>query len=424
MKQVADLSNMIIPRNNYLERLIASKGNRMIKIITGIRRCGKSFLLFELFHHHLNESGVDDNHIIEIALDDRLNIEYRDPDKLLSYIKSKVIDNNRYYVLLDEIQLVDDFVGVLNSLLHVRNIDTFVTGSNSRFLSKDIVTEFRGRGQEIHIYPLSFSEFYGAKGGDLSSAWKEYYTFGGLPQTLLMKTVKDKKDYLQNLADTVYINDVIDRHKIRNRIEFEELLRIVASSIGAPVNPTKLSNTFRSLKNVAISNKTLSNYLAYLNDAFMLEKAIKYNIKGKKYINTLSKYYFSDVGLRNALLNFRQIEPTHLMENIIYNELLCRGYSVDVGFVEMLGHDKNGKFIRKQLEVDFVVNNADQRYYIQSAYSIPGEDKLQQETASFKGINDSFKKIIIIKDDIMPYIDENGYNHIGLFDFLLKPELL
>lgn len=420
MKQVAIFGNMIIRRDHYLERLIASKGNRMIKIITGIRRCGKSFLLFELFHQHLNSEGVDDNHIIELAIDDRFNIEYRNPDKLLSYIKNRITDNKHYYVLLDEIQLVEDFVGVLNSLLHIRNVDTFVTGSNSRFLSKDIVTEFRGRGQDIHIYPLSFSEYYSAVGGDINKAWKDYYTFGGLPQTLLLKDNKDKTDYLHHLADTVYINDVIERHRVKNRSELEELIKIIASTIGASCNPTKLSNTFKSLKNITISNKTLTNYLSYLCDAFMIERAIRYNIKGKKYINTLSKYYFTDIGIRNALLDFRQTEQTHIMENIIFNELLYRGFSVDVGVVEITGHDKNGKFIRKQFEVDFVVNNADQRYYIQSAFSIPDEAKMLQEIASFKNIDDSFKKILIVKDDIMPYTDENGFIHIGLFDFLLN----
>jgi len=424
MKQVATSGNMIIQRDYYLERLIAAKGNRMIKIITGIRRCGKSFLLFELFHQHLTAEGIDDNHIIEVALDDGLNMEYRNPDNLLSYIKNRITDNEKYYILLDEVQLVDDFVGVLNSLLHIRNADTYVTGSNSRFLSKDIVTEFRGRGQDIHMYPLSFYEYYKAIGDDVNKAWKEYYTFGGLPQTLLLKDNKEKIDYLRHLADTVYINDVVERHRVKNRLELEELLRIIASSIGAPSNPTKLSNTFKSLKNIVISHKTLGNYLNYLCDAFMIGRAVRYNIKGKKYINTLSKYYFTDIGLRNALLDFRQTEQTHIMENVIYNELLYRGYSVDVGIVEVTGHDKNGKFIRKQLEVDFVVNDGSQRYYIQSAFSIPDEEKMSQETASFRYIDDSFKKILVVKDDIMPYTDDNGFLHIGLFDFLLKPQMM
>lgn len=415
---------MIIPRPKYLDQLIAAKGNRMIKIITGIRRCGKSFLLFELFHDYLNSIGVDDDHIIEIALDDRANAEYRDPDKILTYIKERIIDRGNYYVLLDEVQMVEDFVGVMNSLLHIRNVDAYVTGSNSRFLSKDVVTEFRGRGQDIHMYPLSFSEYYNALGGDRSLRWRDYYTYGGLPQTLLLTDDKARRDYLAHLADTVFIADVVERHRVKNKPELEELFRILASSIGSPCNPTKLSNTFKSLKNVVISNKTISNYLSYLQDAFLVEKALRYNIKGKKYINTLAKYYFTDMGLRNALLGFRQLEQTHLMENIIYNELLYRGYSVDVGMVELETTDKNGKSIRKQFEVDFVVNDSDQRYYIQSAFAIPDEEKKRQETASFRNIHDSFKRVVVVKDDITPYRDENGDLFVGLFDFLLDPALL
>lgn len=411
---------MIIPRPTYLNRLIAAKGNRMIKIVTGIRRCGKSFLLSELFHTHLNDSGVDDAHIIDLALDDRSNIEYRNPDNLLAYIKSRIADSSQYYVLLDEVQMVDDFVGVLNSLLHIRNLDAYVTGSNSRFLSKDVVTEFRGRGQDIHMYPLSFSEYYSAVGGSVNYALKNYFTFGGLPQTLLLESEKDKKDYLLHLADTVYISDITERHRVRNNTEMEELLRILASSIGSPCNPTKLSNTFKSLKHITISYHTIAKYLGYMRDSFMIEKALRYNIKGKKYINTLAKYYFTDIGLRNALLDFRQIELTHIMENVIFNELLCRGYSVDVGVVEIATSNKEGKSLRKQLEVDFVVNYADRRYYIQSAYSIPDEAKLHQETASFLKIDDSFKKIIITRDEIVPYHNEQGYLVIGLVDFLLN----
>lgn len=396
----------------------------MIKIITGIRRCGKSFLLFELFHDYLNSIEVDEDHIIEIALDDRINAEYRNPDRLLAYIRSRVADSSTYYVLLDEVQMVDDFVGVLNSLLHIKNIDTYVTGSNSRFLSKDIVTEFRGRGQDIHMYPLSFSEYFNALGGDRSMRWRDYYTYGGLPQTLLMQDDKAKRDYLTHLSDTVFIADVVERHKVKNKTELEELFRILASTIGSPCNPTKLSNTFKSLKNVSISNKTISNYLSYFCDAFLVEKALRYNIKGKKYINTLSKYYFTDIGLRNALLGFRQLEQTHLMENIIYNELLFRGYAVDVGLVVIETTDKNGKSIRKHLEVDFVVNDSDKRYYIQSAFAIPDDDKMRQETASFRNINDTFKRVVVVKDDITPYRNDKGDLFIGLFDFLLNPESL
>ncbi len=396
----------------------------MIKIITGIRRCGKSFLLFELFHSYLNSIGVDENHIIEIALDDRTNVDYRHPDKLLSYIKSRVLDQSTYFVLLDEVQMVDDFVDVLNSLLHIRNVDAYVTGSNSRFLSKDIVTEFRGRGQDIHMYPLSFSEYYNALGGERSLRWRDYYTYGGLPQTLFLSDDKAKRDYLTHLDDTVFIADVVERHRVKNKSELEEIFRILASSIGSPCNPTKLSNTFKSLKKITISNKTVSKYLEYLCDAFLVERALRYNIKGKKYINTLAKYYFTDMGLRNALLGFRQLEQTHLMENIIYNELLFRGYAVDVGMVEVETTDKNGKSIRKQHEVDFVVNDSDNRYYIQSAFAIDDEDKMQQETASFSRINDAFKRVVIVKDDITPYRDDTGVLFIGLFDFLLDPTLL
>jgi hypothetical protein len=414
---------MIIPRPIYLDRLISAKGNRMIKIISGIRRCGKSFMLFELFHEYLNSIGVDEEHIIEIALDDRSNIAYRDPDKILQYIKSRIVDKENYYVLLDEVQLMDDFVDVLNSLQHIRNVDTYVTGSNSRFLSKDIVTEFRGRGQDIHMYPLSFSEYYNAIGGDISTCWRNYYTYGGLPQTLLLADDKSKRDYLTHLAETVFIADVIERQKIRNKAELEELFKILASSIGSPCNPTKLSNTFKSVKNVTISNKTISNYINHLADAFLIEKALRYNIKGKKYINTLAKYYFSDIGLRNALLGFRQMEQTHIMENIIYNELIYRGYSVDVGVVEIVASDNNGHSTRKQLEVDFVVNDSDQRYYIQSAYAIPDDEKMRQETASLRNIKDTFKRIIVVKDDITPYHNEQGYLIIGLFDFLISPKM-
>ncbi len=414
---------MIIPRPTYLNQLIAAKGNRMIKIVTGIRRCGKSFLLFELFHQYLNSIGVDDEHIVEIALDDRANNELRNPDKILAYIKSRILDQSNYFVLLDEVQMIEDFVGVLNSLLHIRNVDTYVTGSNSRFLSKDVVTEFRGRGQDIHMYPLSFSEYYYALGGDREKCWRDFYTYGGLPQTLLLQDYKAKKDYLIHLADTVFIADVVERNRVRNRPELDELLRILASSIGSPCNPAKLSNTFKSLKKVTISNKTISNYLTYLSDAFMLERSVRYNIKGKKYINTLAKYYFTDMGLRNALLDFRQLEQTHIMENIIFNELLFRGYSVDVGLIEVITRDKNGKSIRKQLEVDFVANSSDQRYYIQSVFALPDEAKMRQETASFRNIDDSFKKVLIIKDDITSYRNDDGYLIIGLFDFLLKPEI-
>lgn len=396
----------------------------MIKVITGIRRCGKSFLLFDIFHEYLVSIGVDEEHIIEVALDDRTNAELRDPDKILDYIKSRIKDRDQYYVLLDEVQMIDDFPSVMNSILHMRNVDAYVTGSNSKFLSKDVVTEFRGRGQDIHMYPLSFSEYYSAVGGELSRCWRDYFTYGGLPQTLLLPDAKAKRDYLTHLADTVYIADVVERHKVRNKTELDELLQILASSIGSPCNPLKLSNTFKSLKKVIISNKTISKYLGYFCDAFLIEKALRFNIKGKKYINTLAKYYFTDMGIRNALLEFRQLEQTHLMENIIYNELLYRGYSVDVGVVEAVKKDENGKSVRKQFEVDFVANNSDSRYYIQSAYSIPDEEKMLQETNSFRNINDTFKRVLIVKDDATPYRNDEGILVIGLYDFLLDPDLI
>lgn len=415
---------MIIPRPTYLNQLIKAQGNRMIKIITGIRRCGKSFLLFDLFHNYLRSTGVNEAHIIEIALDDRANIEYRDPDRILAYIKERITDTERYFVLIDEVQMIRDFVEVLNSLLHISDLDIYVTWSNSRFLSKDIVTEFRGRGQDIHMYPLSFYEYYNAGGGDRSLRWREYSTYGGLPQILSLPDDKMKRDYLIHLADTVYLQDVVERNHIRNKPELDELLKILASSIGSPCNPTKLSNTFKSVKKVTISNKTVSKYLEYLCDAFLVEKSLRYDIKGKKYINTLSKYYFTDVGIRNAVLGFRQLEPTHLMENLIYNELLYRGFSVDVGVVSSIDKNESGKSVRREFEVDFVANDAYTKYYIQSAYSIPDHDKMIQETNSFRRIDDSFHRIIIVRDDVMPHRNDDGILIIGLFDFMLKPEIL
>ncbi len=415
---------MIIQRPEYLNELIRAQGNHLIKIITGIRRCGKSFLLFDLFHNYLKSTGVNDDHMIEIALDDRANIKYRDPDRILTYIKDRITDSKQYFVMIDEVQMINDFVDVLNSLLHIRNIDVYVTGSNSHFLSKDIVTEFRGRGQDIHMYPLSFSEYYNATGGDRSLRWRDYSTYGGLPQTLLMADDKARREYLSHLADTVYIQDVIDRNRVRNKTELDELLQILASSIGSPCNPTKLSNTFKSVKKVIISNKTVSKYLGFLCDAFLVEKAIRYDIKGKKYINTLAKYYFTDMGIRNALLGFRQLEPTHIMENLIYNELLYRGFSVDVGVVPSIEKNDFGKSVRREFEVDFVANDSDEKYYIQSAYSIPDADKMIQETNSFRRINDSFHRILIVRDDVIPHKNNDGILVIGLFDFLLDPQAM
>lgn len=415
---------MKIERKQYLDQLISSQQNGLIKIITGIRRCGKSYLLFNLFYEYLTSQKVPENHIIGVAFDDRSNIKLRDPDYLLKHIKERITDKKLYYILLDEVQMVTDFTDVLNSLLHISNVDIYVTGSNSHFLSTDVVTEFRGRGDEIHLFPLSFSEYCEVYKGSVNQAWKDYYTYGGLPLILNLDTDKKKEDYLSNIYKSVYLVDVLERHKIKNVGEFDELVKIIASSIGAPCNPTKLSNTFKSVKNVSIHHQTINKYLGFLEDAFMIEKSIRYNIKGKKYINTLAKYYFSDLGVRNALLGFRQQEETHIMENIIYNELRIRGFHVDVGMVEVREADKSGKAVRKQLEVDFVVNQGSQRYYIQSAFAMPTREKEAQESASLLRINDSFKKIIVVKDDIKPKRNENGILTIGLMDFLLDKNSL
>lgn len=377
-----------------------------------------------MFYEYLTSQKVPENHIIGVAFDDRSNIKLRDPDYLLKHIKERITDKKLYYILLDEVQMVTDFTDVLNSLLHISNVDIYVTGSNSHFLSTDVVTEFRGRGDEIHLFPLSFSEYCEGYKGSVNQAWKDYYTYGGLPLILNLDTDKKKEDYLSNIYKSVYLVDVLERHKIKNVGEFDELVKIIASSIGAPCNPTKLSNTFKSVKNVSIHHQTINKYLGFLEDAFMIEKSIRYNIKGKKYINTLAKYYFSDLGVRNALLGFRQQEETHIMENIIYNELRIRGFHVDVGMVEVRETDKRGKAVRKQLEVDFVVNQGSQRYYIQSAFAMPTREKEAQESASLLRINDSFKKIIVVKDDIKPKRNENGILTIGLMDFLLDKNSL
>lgn len=415
---------MEIKRDRYLQQLIESRQNGFIKVITGIRRCGKSYLLNVLFYHYLLENGVSDDHIIRIDLEDRMNKDLRNPDVMLHYVQDRIKDKELYYIIIDEVQFMDEFVDVLNSFRHIDNADTYVTGSNSHFLSSDISTEFRGRGETIHVNPLSFAEFYSSKGGDKYEAWREYYTYGGLPHILSFDTEQKKVKYLQNLFETVYLADIIERHKIKNEHEMRELVLIMASSIGSSYNPTKLSNTFKSVKNVIISNKTISNYLTFLSEAFLLKKAIRYDIKGKKYINTLSKYYFSDIGLRNAILDMRQQEETHIMENIIYNELIIRGYSVDVGMVEIKKPDKDGKWIRTQLEVDFIANLGNNKYYVQSALSIPDREKEIQESRSLTNINDSFKKIIVVKEHIMPRRNEEGILTIGLFDFLLKEDSL
>lgn len=412
---------MVIKRDFYLSKLIQHKKNGMVKIITGIRRCGKSYLLFKLFRDHLIESGIKEDHIISIALDDFGNRKLQNPDELYNYVKSQIVDNEDYYILLDEIQLVPEFESVINGFMHIANADIYVTGSNSKFLSSDIITEFRGRGDEIRVYPLNFSEFYSVYGGEFDKAWIMYCNYGGMPLCLSMETVADKAKYLTSLFDTTYLADIINRNNLRGNVEINELTDVLASSIGSLTNPLKLSNTFASTKNVKLSANTISSYLNYLQDAFLIERAVRYDIKGKKYINTPAKYYFVDLGLRNARLSFRQQEYTHIMENVIYNELRLRGYSVDVGVVENV-EKENGVSVRKTLEVDFVVNLGNRRYYIQSAYSIPSEEKMAQEQASLLSINDAFRKIIIVNQSIMSGYNEQGILMLSLQDFLMNPE--
>ena len=385
---------MQIKREFYLQQLIDGKQNGLIKIVTGIRRCGKSFLLFKLFKQHLLKAGVDAEHIIQIALDDIENADLREPLTLYKCIKAKMKDDDLYYILLDEVQLVPRFEDVLNSLLR------------------------------IHLYPLSLSEYCEGTGLSPAEAWKDYYTYGGLPHILTLETEKKKFDYLDNLFESVYLIDILERQRIKNKAEFEELVKIIASGIGAPTNPAKLANTFKSVKNVNIDPTTINGYLGYMQDAFLIEKSERYDVKGKKYIGSLAKYYYSDLGLRNVILGLRQQEETHIMENIIYNELRRRGCKVDVGMVEQRFVDDDGKWKRKQLEVDFVVNQGNQRYYIQSALALPNEDKRKQEMGSLLRINDSFKKMIIVKDDIKPWRDENGILTMGLLDFLMNADSL
>ena len=415
---------MEIKRDSYLEQLKIRKDNGMIKIITGIRRCGKSFLLFVLFKKYLLGSGVDHDHIIEIALDGIENEELRDPKKCYRYIKDAMKDEQKYYLLLDEVQFMPRFEEVLNSLLRIGNIDVYVTGSNSKFLSSDIVTEFRGRGDEIRIYPLSFAEFYAVFDGDFDDAWEEYMIYGGLPQVVKFSVERQKAEYLKNIFNNVYIKDVVERNRIQNVDEINTLVDILASVIGAPTNPTKISNTFKSERGINYSNKTISNHIDYLAEAFLISKAERYDIKGRKYVGANRKYYFSDIGLRNARLNFRQQEPTHIMENIVYNELLIRGYNVDVGIVDVFAKSSEGKKVHKQLEVDFVVNQGSQRYYIQVAYDMTSEEKQTQELNSLRNIPDSFKKLVIVNGTKKPWRNEEGFVIMGMKYFLLNADSL
>lgn len=413
---------MEIRRDIYLNKLISKRHNGLIKVVTGMRRCGKSYLLFNLFKEYLTNEGVSENHIIEIAFDSFENKKHRDPEVLFPHLMEKISDDGMYYVLLDEVQMLDDFESVLNSLGRKKNVDVYVTGSNAKFLSKDIVTEFRGRGDEVHMYPLTFSEFMSVYEGDRQQGWRDYVLFGGIPLVLSFETADQKSDFLKSLFEETYISDITGRNNIRNKTELEELLNILSSAIGSLTNPSKLSATFKSVKNKTISKDTIIKYIDYLKDSFLVDSAIRYDIKGKKYINTPSKYYFTDLGLRNARLNFRQMEETHAMENIIFNELKVRGYNVDVGVVVMNEVDKNGKKIRKQLEVDFVCNKGSKRFYIQSAYGLPDQEKMEQEQRSLVRTGDGFKKIIITKDAVAPLYNEDGILVMSIYDFLLNPE--
>lgn len=416
---------MEIRRDRYLERLIAHKGNGRVKVVTGIRRCGKSYLLFQLFKRHLIETGVKPNHIIEIQLEDRSNKELRDPDACLTFIKKQIKDQKPYYLLIDEVQLMSEFEDVLNSCLHIENLDTYVTGSNSKFLSKDIITEFRGRGDEMYLRPLSFKEYRTIQPDKaFDDVWTEYMTFGGLPYCALLPTREEKADYLKRLFDEVFLRDIIERNKVQNDAQLESLLNIISSAVGSLTNPKKLEDTFTSSGAGKLSAFTIKQYLDYLCDAFMIEQAERYDIKGKRYISTPYKYYFTDTGLRNARLNFRQLEETHLMENVMYNELCLRGYSVDVGVVEINERQEDGKYVRKQIEVDFVCNKADERVYVQSAFSIPTTEKRQQEERPLVNVGDGFRKVVVTKDNVIRHNDENGILIMSLQEFLMDERAL
>ena len=417
-----EVMKMEIRRDTYLNKLISKRHNGLIKVITGVRRCGKSYLLFDLFREYLRKSQIPDDHIIEMAFDAYENKKYRDPEIFFPYLAERINDQDQYYVLLDEVQLLGDFESILNSLVRRKNVDVYVTGSNAKFLSKDIITEFRGRGDEVHMYPLTFAEFMSVYEGEKANGWRDYVLYGGIPLVLTFTTPDQKSDFLKSLFEETYISDIIGRNNVRNKAELEELLNILSSSIGSLTNPSKLSATFKSVKHTTISKVTIKRYIDYLEDAFLIDSAIRYDIKGKKYIDTPSKYYFTDLGLRNARLNYRQVEETHAMENIIFNELKVRGYNVDVGVVVMNETDPAGKKIRKQLEIDFVCNKGSKRYYIQSAFAMQDEKKMQQEQRSLVNTGDGFKKIIITKDAIAPLYNEEGVLVMSVFDFLLNPD--
>lgn len=415
---------MEIKRDRYLNTLISKEHNGLIKVITGMRRCGKSYLLFTFFKEHLLSEGVDEAHIIEIAFDAFENKKFRDPDVLYPYLKEQIKDDAMYYVLLDEVQLLGEFESILNSLIRMKNVDVYVTGSNARFLSKDVITEFRGRGDEVHMYPLNFAEFMSVYQGTKQDGWNEYMLYGGIPLVLEFSTPDQKIVFLKSLFEETYISDIVGRHNIRNKAELEELLNILSSAIGSLTNPEKLSVTFQTVKKKKISNATIKRYIDYLCDSFLIDSAIRYDVKGKKYIGTPVKYYFTDMGLRNVRLNFRQIEETHSMENIIFNELKMRGFNVDVGVIVQYDTNEKGNSIRKQLEIDFVCNQGSKRYYIQSAYAIPDQAKMEQEQRSLMLTGDFFKRIIISKDTPAPYYNESGVLIMSVYDFLLNENSL
>lgn len=415
---------MLFERKHYLNLLQNADGNGMIKVITGIRRCGKSFLLFNLFRKRLIEKGIHEDHIIQVNLEDRRNKRLRDPDVLLQHIDSMMTDTDKYYILLDEVQLVNEFEDVLNSYLSVPNAEVYVTGSNAKFLSKDIITEFRGRGWEIHIHPLSFAEYYEVVGGEKAEALEQYYKYGGLPAVAGLERAEDKQHYLREIFETVYLKDVIDRNHLKNADGLRELVRILASIIGSSTNVRRIANTFKTAAGIDITPATITKYIECLQDAFIISEALRYDVKGRKYIGTETKYYFEDVGIRNAIVDFRQLEPTHIMENVVYNELRRNGFSVDVGQVESFKRDDQGRLKRRNLEIDFVVNRHDERLYIQSAYALPSQEKMDQEQASLLHVKDGFQKVIVAGDRYISGYNENGILVESLYDFLLGKQKL
>ena len=415
---------MEIKRDLYLHKLVERMGNGFIKVITGIRRCGKSYLVFRQFKTYLLQHGVDAGHIFEMDFDDRRNVRYRDPDVFDEYVDRKLEGEGTYYILLDEVQLLGDFVGVLNGLLRRPNVDIYVTGSNAKFLSKDVITEFSGRGDEVHLNPLSFSEFMSVYPGNKYDGWNEYRLYGGLPPVVLQKSVEAKIQTLESLNTETYISDILRRHRIHNSVEFKELMQVLASDIGSLTNPTKLADTFRSRHKSTISKNTVDHYIEYLSDAFLIEKAQRYDVKGRRYINSPFKYYFTDLGLRNAQIDFRQVEDTHLMENALYNELRIRGYHVDVGVVDTVERKDDGSTQKKKLEIDFVCNKASRRFYVQSAFALPDAEKTAQEQRPLLKVGDSFKKIIVTTTAPAPWYTDEGVLVTGLFDFLLDKDSL